>query len=663
MSGPALEVSVYDTVESLSSLESEWEQLISEFPAATTFCTLDWLLPWWRAFGNDQQLRVVAFRDRSRLIGLAPLSITPHAALGGIKLKLLRIMGDGSGDSDNLDLPVLPGYEEPFLDAVLDFLDGDKIGWDVAQFNTLPNNSAAGTLLLAHLKERGYVLYTSQRPWLVTHLPAEWEAYLAQLSSENRNNLKRYTRRLGRHYQVEIRKCTKEEELSRGLEDLFELHQKRWQLRGEPGTFASAERRKFYFELSCALLKHGNLEFWMITLNGKTAAAQFCFRHGEGVFLLQEGFDPGHSADRVGFILRGHVLEQLVAAGVRRYDFLYGQSEGKQIWVPQLQHYQDIHFAKRGSRGGLYLQLTNTALEKKEWLRAHLPQSAWSTLKQLNPKKRGARKPEPTGKNSPAENEAAQPAAPEGKGKSKKAAKVAKILLPTPLVREIKRYRKFPSSERPLYTKIRLRDGIGLRPRIQASNLADAHAFVFVCFGNIMRSPMCEALMRRELESRPELRVTVTSAGLNATPGKEAHPWSIASARQFGISLEKHRARLLNQEMISRADIIFAMDYQNQVEFLSRFPADKKKLFMLSDFAPADYRQVEIGDPYYGDEEATRRCYDILQACIRNLVASLVQQTPSSGTDVDPNRAGIERKEQPAAPETARTAVRTTKDE
>jgi protein-tyrosine phosphatase len=494
---------------------------------------------------------------------------------------------------------------------------------------------------------------------MVTNLPAEWETYLAQLSSENRNNLKRYTRRLGRHYQVEIYKCTNEADLPKCLEDLFELHQKRWQLRGEPGTFASTERRAFYFELSCALLKHGNLEFWLLTLNGKTAAAQFCFRQGESVFLLQEGFDPDHSADRVGFILRGHVLEQLVAAGVRRYDFLYGQSEGKQIWVPQLQHYLDIHFAKRGSRGALYLQWTNAAVEKKEWLRAHLPKSAWSALKRLNPKKRGAPAPKAEGTNSPAENQIAQPATPEGKRARKTAKRVAKVLLPKPLVQEIQRYRKYPRSERPVYTKVRIRDGMGLRPRMEPGSLAKAHAFVFVCFGNIMRSPMCEALMQRELESRPQLRVTVTSAGLNATPGKEAHPWSIASARQFGISLERHRARLLTQEMVDQADIIFAMDYQNQVEFLSRFPADKKKLFMLSDFAPSDYRQVEIGDPYYGDEEATRRCYGILEACIQNLVASLAQQTQPARPDGARNGRSPEEKEQPATPKT----VRTMKDE
>lgn len=390
MTQPALDFRVYDTVEALLKLQPEWDKLLSEFPTATTFSTLDWLLPWWRAFGKGQ-LKVIGFFDSGALIGLAPLCVVPHPVGAGVKLKLLRLIGDGSGDSDNLDFPVRPGYEPAFIDALLGLLArGDRIEWDFCRFNTVPENSPALAVLTSRLEQRGWQCFTSERPWLVTHLPPVWEDYLAQLSSEHRNNLKRYSKRLQKHFQVEIRKCTEEADLPQCLAELFRLHQKRWELRGEPGTFASAARRAFYLDLSRTLLAHEKLEFWLISLNGVAAAAQFCFRYGESVFLLQEGFDPDHSADRVGFILRGHVLEQLTAAGVRRYDFLFGQSEGKNIWVPQLHHYRDMEFAKPGSMGGVYLQATHAAHDGKEWLRAHLPESAWAVLHNLNPRRRPA---------------------------------------------------------------------------------------------------------------------------------------------------------------------------------------------------------------------------------------------------------------------------------
>ena len=97
MTQPALDFRVYDTVEALLNLQPEWEKLLSEFPTATTFSTLDWLLPWWRAFGKGQ-LKVIGFFYSGVLVALAPLCIVAHPAGGGVKLKLLRLMGDGSGD-------------------------------------------------------------------------------------------------------------------------------------------------------------------------------------------------------------------------------------------------------------------------------------------------------------------------------------------------------------------------------------------------------------------------------------------------------------------------------------------------------------------------------------------------------------------------------------
>jgi protein-tyrosine phosphatase len=166
-------------------------------------------------------------------------------------------------------------------------------------------------------------------------------------------------------------------------------------------------------------------------------------------------------------------------------------------------------------------------------------------------------------------------------------------------------------------------DELGLRKRKMPEDLAHARSILFVCFGNIMRSAMCEVLMKQELLGHPSVRVTVTSAGLNATAGREAHPWGIAAAPRFGVSLERHRARRLTAEMVGQADVIFAMDYQNQIELLTRYPSAEHKVFMLSGYAGLDYRSVEIRDPFYGNEEETVRCYGILQTCIHNLVSAL----------------------------------------
>lgn len=203
---------------------------------------------------------------------------------------------------------------------------------------------------------------------------------------------------------------------------------------------------------------------------------------------------------------------------------------------------------------------------------------------------------------------------------------IAKRILPESVLAEMRRYRKYKSHERRVYTKLKFMDVVGLN-RQRERRPRNGSSFLFVCFGNIMRSPMCERLMKNVLRQQPALKISVASAGLNAVPGRSAHPWSITAARDFGVSLADHTARLLTVEMVKQVEVIFAMDYQNLVELHCRYPFAKQKFFMLSAYAGNDYLSSEIRDPFYGNEEQTRSCYRILQTCIENLVSELAQKT------------------------------------
>ena len=178
-----------------------------------------------------------------------------------------------------------------------------------------------------------------------------------------------------------------------------------------------------------------------------------------------------------------------------------------------------------------------------------------------------------------------------------------------------------------IYAGLRMRDALGVRTANQRLVPSTARSFVFVCFGNIMRSAMAEFLMRRELSDAPseELRrVHIVSAGLHATPGKEAHPWAQEAAASLGISLATHRAKLLTREIVEQADCVFAMDFQNKAELLTLYPEAEDKIYMLSAYAEGAWQYREIPDPYLGDVEITRFCGRQLQTCIRNLLTATV---------------------------------------
>jgi CelD/BcsL family acetyltransferase involved in cellulose biosynthesis len=379
-----LTVRVIDTLDELDKLRPAWEELLSNYPQASIFSTWEWLAPWWRAFGEGQQLHVLAFEDASaRLVALAPLSITTRKAFG-MRWKVMLLMGDGSHDSDNLDIPVIPGYEDEVVRLLLSHLEAHAHLWDFCEFNTLPSDSLGAKSLLSLFATSQYVWRLGQTPRACIMLPDNWDDYLKQLPSRIRTQYRSLARKFEGQNRLRFYRCSQQSNLDSCLETLFELHGKRWNSRGESGTFSLQARRRFYRDLSAGLLQRNWLEFWLLELDGKPIAADYGFRYRNIVYNLQAGFDPSHADDRPGFWLKGNMLKALIESGVRRYDFLGGYSDAKARWNASPSNYVYIHFGRTWSVGGLRLRFRTRGGRSKEWLRTHLPARAWKVLHGLN---------------------------------------------------------------------------------------------------------------------------------------------------------------------------------------------------------------------------------------------------------------------------------------
>ena len=175
----------------------------------------------------------------------------------------------------------------------------------------------------------------------------------------------------------------------------------------------------------------------------------------------------------------------------------------------------------------------------------------------------------------------------------------------------------------PTYARLRMLDAVGIRRSDHRAVPPGTRSFLFVCYGNIMRSPMAEAMLKRAALDLGQEEIKVSSAGLHATSGAEAHPRAIVAARELGIPLDHHRSRMLTEQMVAQAEAIFAMDFQNQAELLTRFPHAQDRILLLSAYAEREQRYREIPDPYFGDQEAARHCYAVLQTCTNNLARSM----------------------------------------
>ena len=159
-------VSLWEDSGRLGELRAPWDKLLAGIPTASVFSSWEWLLPWWRAFGAGQQLHVLAFFDQAKnLFGLAPLSLCTRSFRSCLSLRVLRLLGDGSEDSDNLDFLVQPGQEAAVAGALLDWIETHSRMWDVCEFATVPENSPAVAAVLNQLNIRRLRVRTCRRPW------------------------------------------------------------------------------------------------------------------------------------------------------------------------------------------------------------------------------------------------------------------------------------------------------------------------------------------------------------------------------------------------------------------------------------------------------------------------------------------------------------------
>jgi CelD/BcsL family acetyltransferase involved in cellulose biosynthesis len=381
----SLQVKTLTTWNELEAIRPAWERILQGCEALTIFSTLEWLGAWWKAFAKDKELVAPVFSNADgEIVGIVPLYSDYVEATHPFRVRRLRLVGDGSEDSDNLDLIVRGGYETPFTEAFLAWL-GSNPDWDICELNTLPLDSSSLPSLICDLKRRRWTLRRLERPRSRIPLPGTWESYLKQsLSRKEKTKIGYYTNRLRKRFRVSIAKCDEVQALPGSLATLFGLHQKRWQSKGRPGSFASAPRRELYCEMAASFVERGWLEFWILQLEGKAVAAQYGFRYRDVVYSLQEGFNPEYASDRVGYVLRAHVLKTLISQGVRHYDFLGEEDPSKNRWGAEIGSYADIHFARPLTRGAMYLRMDQTTRALKSWFRTNLPAPVLKALRKRN---------------------------------------------------------------------------------------------------------------------------------------------------------------------------------------------------------------------------------------------------------------------------------------
>ncbi len=358
----------------------EWRALNGRARAGTLFLGPEWLLPWWKQFGEGRELAVVCVREGGRLIGLLPLFLE-QVRLSGIEVRRLAFLGDGDTGCDYLDALAEPGREREVLDQCLAKLV--ELPWDLCDLDGLWRESFTALHLAQRFppgKAVSGVLRDARIRFVCPHIPLSgtWEQYLEGLS--RRENLRRREKWIYRQPGVSV-SCAREPDAAmKATDEFLALHRARWAVEGGSDGLTDARHEAFHRDASQELARAGMLRMYTLYAARRPVASVYGVVHGNRFNYYQSGYDPNWASRSVGLVLLARTVQDAFADGLREFDFLRGNEGYKgdwsrgERWTIQLRLW-------RGARARAARAALGASLFAREAVKAALPERAVAAVR------------------------------------------------------------------------------------------------------------------------------------------------------------------------------------------------------------------------------------------------------------------------------------------
>ncbi len=346
-----------EDVATFQTLEADWDGLLANhLHGPSPFLSYAWCSLWRQHLGSGMQLAVLAAYQTDdgadtddepgdladnpragaagRLVGLLPL-VRERSWLRGFQLTRLILMGSGIAAGDHLDAILHVDHALSVADALVAALIADRVRWDLLRLEGLHADSL---MIEAWTRATGEVPKPRAKlinPYLL--LPASWDEYLAGLSSNRRQQVRRFPRKLEQAFPDQVCYQTVEtlEQCRAVMESLYGLHQSIQTGHGRGGAFARPAMRVFHDAVAEAFLKRGWLRLHHLQINGRDSAVIYCFRYGAEVNFYATGFDPALADYRAGRLIMQYAIRHAIEEGAVAFDFLRGDEDYKRGYTDE----------------------------------------------------------------------------------------------------------------------------------------------------------------------------------------------------------------------------------------------------------------------------------------------------------------------------------------
>lgn len=142
---------------------------------------------------------------------------------------------------------------------------------------------------------------------------------------------------------------------------------------------------------------------------------------------------------------------------------------------------------------------------------------------------------------------------------------------------------------------------------------------MFICTGNICRSAMADALMKKMAKDKNK-EIDVYSCGIFAQDGDMPTYNAVEAMKEYNVELKNHRATNIRNSKIEDMDIILCATVSHKNNVISMYPELTNKIYTIKEYAGFDKNDLDIPDPWGYDIETYRFCASTINKCLERII-------------------------------------------
>lgn len=308
------------------SLAAEWGALLACSQSACVFMRWEWHYTWWQVYADQRdQLHIVTWRARGRLVGVLPLYLRPGMLPGNA---CLRFLGTGESQIDEVateysDLLADKHCENEIAQLASGYL-ASFMQWSCVELFCLLENAVLRRSLIAH--DRILFLERSAGQRYRIPLQADETTYLSSLDTSRAKRISRSQRAALRDGGISAAPIESIADFDQAFRELAELNHERQAHKMRKSAFASSRFRHFHYQLCLQLHDSGAANIVRFHLDSQLLAVLYCFYDAQSCHYYQSGFTR-KGANRYMPLTLAHLIEMQRnrESGRSYYDLMRGK--------------------------------------------------------------------------------------------------------------------------------------------------------------------------------------------------------------------------------------------------------------------------------------------------------------------------------------------------